>query len=46
MIFMGKMSGVEIIYTLMLQIFWTLFFAFCGKIKWKYAIKRLTILGG
>ena len=46
MIYLGKLSGKEIVYALMLQIVWILLLYLAGKILWSSAIKRLTILGG
>ena len=46
MIYLGKLSGKEVVYALMLQIIWILLFYLAGKFLWSFAIKRLTILGG
>lgn len=46
MVYLKKISGVQIIQALGLQIFWiVLLYAVC-KLVWGRAIKRLTILGG
>ena len=46
MIYLGKLSGKEVVYALILQIIWILLFYLAGKFVWASAIKRLTILGG
>ena len=46
MIFLGKYSGGDILVYIGLQIFWALFFWWLSVILWRWAIKRLTILGG
>ena len=46
MIYLGKLSGKEVVYALVLQIIWILLFYLAGKFLWSSAIKRLTILGG
>lgn len=46
MIYLNKLSMVEIYQTLSLQLFWILFFYLLSSLLWKGAVKQLTILGG
>ena len=46
MIYLGKITGVDIIIALGLQIFWVIVLMIISKIMWKALIKNLTILGG
>ena len=46
MIFLGKYKGGELLMFLGLQVFWALFFWGLSVLLWRWAIKRLTILGG
>jgi len=46
MIFLGNYQGTEILLFMGLQVFWALFFWGFSLLLWRWAIKRLTILGG
>ena len=46
MIYLGKITGADIIIALGLQIFWVIVLMIISKIMWKALIKNLTILGG
>ena len=46
MIYMGKYSLSQIIFSILLQIFWLLFFYVLSKIIWKSAVRRLCANGG
>ncbi len=46
MIFLGKLSSIEILQALSLQIFWIIITMIISKTMWKKLIKQLTILGG
>lgn len=46
MIYLGKLSRVEVLYALLLQVLWVVLFYLAGKLLWHLAIKRITILGG
>lgn len=46
MIYLNKLSGVEIIKAIGLQVFWVVALMFLAKWMWKKLIKNLTILGG
>lgn len=46
MIYLGKLSDMEIVCAFGLQVIWILVFYAAGKAMWHLAIKRLTILGG
>ena len=46
MIFLGKYQGNELLLFMGLQVFWALFFCGLSMLLWRWAIKRLTILGG
>lgn len=46
LIYLGKVSGTKIIYTLILQIGWILILYILSMFLWSRATKRLTILGG
>ena len=46
MIYLGKYQGNELALFLGLQMFWVLFFLGISMLLWRWAIKRLTILGG
>jgi len=46
MIFLGNYQGSEILLFMGLQVFWALFFWGLSVLLWRWAIKRLTILGG
>jgi ABC-2 type transport system permease protein len=46
MIFLGKYTGTALLLHLGLQLFWTLFFWGLSKLLWRWATRRLTILGG
>lgn len=46
MIYMGKYSGVSLLYYMGLQLFWVLFFWGLSKLLWKVSIKHLSVQGG
>lgn len=46
MIYMGKYSGLSLLYYLGLQIFWVLFFWGLSKLLWYVSVKHLSIQGG
>lgn len=46
MIFLGKYQGRELLFFVGLQVFWLLFFWGLSVLLWRWAVKRLTILGG
>jgi ABC-2 type transport system permease protein len=46
MIFLGKYTGRALPLFLGLQLFWALFFWGLSKLLWRWAVRRLTILGG
>ena len=46
MIYLGKISGMEIITALGIQVFWAVALIFISRSIWKALIKNLTILGG
>jgi len=46
MIFLGQYSGETLLFFLGLQVFWLLVFSGLSVVLWRWAIKRLTILGG
>lgn len=46
MIYMGKYSGVELLYYLGLQILWTAAFFALTKLLWKAVSRRLSVQGG
>ena len=45
-IYLGKVSNVEVLRTLMIQIVWIFVLFLLSKLLWNKAIKRLTLLGG
>ena len=46
MIYLGKISGVDILFALGLQLFWAIVLMIISRKMWKVLIKGLTILGG
>ncbi len=46
MIYLGKINGMNILFSLGIQIFWVVVLMFVSKKMWKALIKSLTILGG
>lgn len=46
MIYIGKYTGVQIIYSIALQLFWLISLFYLSEFAWKRSVKRLTILGG
>lgn len=46
MLYLGKFTGKEIIFNLLLQVFWVIVFYIISKILWKQAIKHLSVQGG
>lgn len=46
MIYMGKYSGVELLYYLGLQLFWVAAFWGLSKLLWRVSVKHLTVQGG
>ena len=46
MIYLGKISGTDILIALGLQIFWVIVLKVISKKMWQSLIKNLTILGG
>ncbi|MGL4373683.1 MAG: ABC transporter permease [Turicibacter sp.] len=46
MIYLGKISGMEVINALVIQIIWVIILSLGAKILWKKLIKQLVILGG
>ena len=46
MIFLGKITGIDILISLGKQIFWIIVLIIISKVMWKKLIKNLTILGG
>lgn len=46
MIYMGKYGGFELIYYLLLQVFWVVAFWALSKILWKVCVKYLSVQGG
>lgn len=46
LIYMGKYGSVEIILSILLQVFWILFFYILSRIIWNSAVKRLCANGG
>lgn len=46
MIYLGKINGADILFALVLQLFWVIVLMIISKKMWKSLIKSLTILGG
>ncbi len=46
LIYLGKVSGTKIAFTLILQVIWIVILFFISILLWRKATKRLTILGG
>ena len=46
MIYLGKITGFELIQAISLQLVWIVIFCVINKVLWNHAIKKLTILGG
>lgn len=46
MIFLGKLTGVTLIKSLLLQVVWVIILSIVAKLMWNTLIKKLTILGG
>lgn len=46
MIYLGKISGKELVNALLLQFIWIIILSFLSKIIWNKLIKQLVILGG
>lgn len=46
LIYLGKLSSIEIIKGLSLQVVWIVIFYFVSKWIWNKLIKQVTILGG
>jgi ABC-2 type transport system permease protein len=46
MIYLGKLTGLEVVKALSLQIVWIIVLAAIAKLLWKTMVKQLTILGG
>lgn len=46
MIYLGKLTGIELIKALTLQIVWIVILALAAKAMWNSLVKKLTILGG
>lgn len=46
MIYLGKITGIELVKALSLQIIWIIILAAVAKLMWNAMVKRLTILGG
>lgn len=46
MIYLGKLSNVEIVWSLGMQVFWIVLLIIIAKSMWKSMIKNLTVVGG
>lgn len=46
MIYLGKLSGEDTIYFILLQLFWLMAMVLLSRTVWKAVVKSLTILGG
>ena len=46
MIYLGKLTGIELVKALSLQIVWIIILAALAKFMWGTLVKKLTILGG
>lgn len=46
MIYLGKLTGIELVKALSLQIIWIIILAALAKFMWGTLVKKLTILGG
>ena len=46
MIYMGIYTGSQIAFSMVLQIFWLVFFVVVSKLLWKSAMKHLCLQGG
>ncbi len=46
MIYLGRYSGISLLYYMALQLFWVLFFWGLSKILWKVSVKHLCVQGG
>jgi ABC-2 type transport system permease protein len=46
MIYLGKLTGFELIKAIGIQVIWLGILIVIARIMWKTLIKRLTILGG
>lgn len=46
MIYLGKITGIELVKALSMQIIWVIILAAISKLMWNALVKRLTILGG
>ena len=46
MIYLGKTQGMDLLYALLTQLFWILFFYGLSKLIWKATINQLTVQGG
>lgn len=46
MIYLGKLSGMDVAYFILLQLFWLLVMVMLSRTVWKAVVKSLTILGG
>lgn len=46
MIYMGKYNIIQLLWALLLQVFWIVFFYFLSKFIWRITIKHLNVQGG
>lgn len=46
MIYMGKYNIIQLLWALLLQVFWIVFFYILSKIIWRITIKHLNVQGG
>jgi ABC-2 type transport system permease protein len=46
MIFLGKLTGTELVQAIVLQLMWIIIMAAIAKLLWNTLVKQLTILGG
>lgn len=46
MIYMEKYNGITLIWNMLLQIFWLVFFVLSSKLLWRWAEKRIAVQGG
>ena len=46
MIYIGRYSGLTLLYYLGLQLFWALAFWGLSKFLWRVSVKHLTVQGG
>lgn len=46
MIYMEKYNGSTLVFNLLLQVFWLVFFVVASQLMWKWAEKRIAVQGG